>query len=62
MDLRRIVRTPDGGLRGSFFLVLILAAPAAVLGLATLGGWMGTLGIAMTVVAGLVAMIRYGNG
>ena len=61
MDLRRIIRTPGGDLRVATLAVLILAVLAAVLGLAALGGWAGTLGIAVAA-ACIAAMIRYGDG
>jgi hypothetical protein len=62
MDLRRIIRTPGGDLCVATLAVLILAVLAAVLGLAALGGWAGTLGIAVVVTACIAAMIRYGDG
>ncbi len=49
-------------LRVATLAVLILAVLAAVLGLAALGGWAGTLGIAVVVAACIAAMIRYGDG
>ena len=62
MDLRRIIQTPGGDLRVATLAVLVLAVLAAVLGLAALGGWAGTLGIAVVVTACVAAMIRYGDG
>ena len=49
MDLRRIIQTPGGDLRVATLAVLVLAVLAAVLGLAALGGWAGTLGIAVVI-------------
>ena len=48
-------------MRVATLAVVILAVLAAVLGLAALGGWAGTLGIAV-VTACIAAMIRYGDG
>ena len=49
-------------MRVATLAVVILAVLVAVLGLAALGGWAGTLGIAVVVTACVAAMIRYGDG
>ena len=49
-------------MRVATLAVVILAVLAAVFGLAALGGWAGTLGIAVVITACVAAMIRYGDG
>jgi hypothetical protein len=61
VDARRVWCTSDGSLRLAALAILMLAAAAAVLGLAGLG-WPGVAGAAVVITGSVAAMIRYGNG
>ena len=58
--MRRVLLDTHGNLRVTALIALLVLVPAAVLALASSGGWWGVAGIAAMLTGCVVAMVLFG--